>query len=105
MDELPRTNRSRRRSRSRSRRHSSYRSRSYSPLASTTVTENNQNQTSFMPYYQPQSQPSQPAPITSINNKSQPISYILPQAKQQFIEEYNQPTVRIFSFFDRKIFI
>jgi hypothetical protein len=104
MDEYPRTSRSHRHSR----RHSSHRSRSYSPRESTTTTENNHKQTQFVPisvpYYQPQTQPSQSAPIIS-TNKSQPISYIIPHVKQQFIEENNhQPSVRIFFSIKKKIF-
>jgi hypothetical protein len=94
MDEVPRSTRSHRRSRSR------HRSRSQSPFLSTTPTDNNNNnnnnqkQTQFIPipvpYYQPQVQPSQPGPVTSTNTNSQPISYIIPQAKQQFVDDNNQ---------------
>jgi len=97
MDDLPRMSRSRRRSRSR--RYSSHRSRSYSSDESPINTDTKHKQTQFIPitvpYYQPQSQS---APIMSTNNNSQPISYMVPQAKQQFIEENNQSTVRTFLF-------
>jgi len=96
------------RSRRRSRRYSSHRSRSYSPHESTTITDTKQKQTQFIPisvpYYQPQAHQSQPASIMPTNNNSQPISYIVPQAKQQFIEENNQSTVRNFSFRLQKYF-
>jgi hypothetical protein len=106
MDELSYPNRSRRRSRSRSR----HRSRSRSPHESTIATEHNQRQTQYIPipvpYYQPQAHSSQPAPMTSSNTKSQPVSYLIPQAKQQFINENNQSTVKNLFFFssNRKIF-
>lgn len=102
MDELPRSSRSRRRSRSR------HRSRSQSPFASTIANDsnnnnNNQKQTQFIPipvpYYQPPIQPSQPGPVTSTNTNSQPMSYMIPQAKQQFVEDNNQLPVNISSFF------
>jgi hypothetical protein len=98
---MSRSHRSRRRSRSRQR------SRSPSPFASTIVTDSNTNhhqkQTQFIPipvpYYHPQIQPSQPGPVTSPNKNSQPVSYLIPQAKQQFIDDNNQLTVNIsFSF-------
>ncbi len=104
MDDLPRISRSRRRSR----RYSSHRSRSYSPHESPTITDTKQKQTQFIPisvpYYQPQAQQSQPASIMPTNNNSQPISYIVPQAKQQFIEENNQSTVRTFLFDCKNIY-
>lgn len=86
IDELTRSNHSRRHSRSRPR------SRSRSPLETTTMTESNPKQTQFVPipvpYYQP-------VPMTSNNTNSQPVSYLIPQNKQQFVGENNQTIVRI----------
>ena len=108
MDELSRTSRSRHRSRSRSCRHSSHRSRSYSPRDSTIADDNTKKQPQFIPipvpYYQPQpptaaqQRTTTHTPTASSNNNTQPISYIMPQAKPQYIEENIQPTVRIFLF-------
>jgi hypothetical protein len=101
MDDLSRTSRSRHRSRSRSRRHSDHRSSSHSPRESTTNADNNPKQTQFfpvpVPYYQPTPQPAQP-PLISSNNHNPPMSYLMPQVKQQFIEENIQPTVKICHF-------
>jgi hypothetical protein len=111
MEELPRMSRSRRRSRSR--RHSGHRSRSHSPRENTSggnnSQDNNTKQTQFIPipvpYYQPQAQP-QPAPqqqpqaptAQSNNPNNQPMSYVIPQPKQQYIEEFIQSSVRIVCF-------
>ncbi|CAF1466994.1 unnamed protein product [Rotaria sordida] len=115
MEELARMSGSRRHSRSC--RHSSHRSRSRSPRENTSTGNNTQDnnnnikQPQFIPipvpYYQPPTQPpAQPTVQTlntpsnnnnnnnNINNNNQPISYIIPQPKQQFIEEYIQPTAK-----------
>lgn len=101
MDE-PRTTRSRRRARSHSRRHSNRCSRSYSSRESSPMPDHNPKPTQFvpapMPYYQPKIQST---PMTSNNVNSQPISYMIPQVKQQFVEEKPQLNVRI-PFFNKK---
>ncbi|CAF2865463.1 unnamed protein product [Rotaria sp. Silwood2] len=113
MDELTRMSGSRRHSRSC--RHSSHRSRSRSPRENSSTgnntQDNNAKQPQFIPipvpYYQPPTQLPQPPPIQSTaqtlnttsnnnsnnnNNHNQPMSYIIQQPKQQFIEEIIQPT-------------
>ena len=102
MENQSRTSRTHRRSRSR--RHSSHRSRSRSPRDSSAGGNNNQDTTlkqpQFIPipvpYYQPT--PTQPS-TTQISNhstntttNSQPMSYVIQPPKQQFIEEFIQPT-------------
>lgn len=124
MEDLSRTSRSRRRSRSR--RHSSHRSRSRSPRDSSSGGNNNNNnqdntskQPQFIPipvpYYQPPpAQPqtvNQPSTAQTSNllpnstNNTQPVSYIIQPPKQQFIEEFIQPSVNIslslFSTFEK----
>jgi len=116
MDEVSRASHSRHRSRSRSCRHSSHRSRSYSPRDSPTSDDNNNNQkqTQFIPiavpYYQPQQATSSQlkpmqTPNVASNNNSSSISYIMPQAQQQYRDENIQSTVRIFLFLIKKLFI
>jgi hypothetical protein len=113
MDEVSRASHSRHRSRSRSCRHSSHRSRSYSPRDSPISDDNNNNQkqTQFIPiavpYYQPQQATSSQlkpmqTPNVASNNNSSSISYIMPQAQQQYRDENIQSTVRIFLFFNQK---
>ncbi|CAF1122715.1 unnamed protein product [Rotaria sp. Silwood1] len=102
MDELSRMGRSHRRSRSR--RQSSHRSRSNSPDESTVIDDNNnQKQTQFIPipvpYYHPQQVPSSQTtkmqiPIASTNNNQPAISYIVPQPKQQYVEDTIQPNTK-----------
>lgn len=80
MDEYPRSHRSHRRSRRRS--------RSYSSPSSITEV-NTSKQPQFIPvpvpYYQPQGQTQ-----TVSNTNSKPMSYVVPQQKQQFLDETNQ---------------
>ncbi|CAF1063247.1 unnamed protein product [Rotaria sordida] len=104
MDDLSRTNRSSRR-RPRIRRQSSHRSRSNSPDESTIIDDNNQKQTQFIPipipYYQPQQTASTSqttklqTPMISSNNNPSSISYIVPQSKQQYMEETVQPNTKV----------
>ncbi|CAF2803347.1 unnamed protein product [Rotaria sp. Silwood2] len=102
MDDVSRSSRSRRRSRSR--RQSGHRSRSNSPDESTVIEDNNPKQTQFIPipvpYYHPQQVPSSQttkmqAPVVSTNNNQQGISYIVPQTKQQYIEDTIQPNTKV----------
>jgi hypothetical protein len=97
---MPRTNRSRHRSHSC--RRSSRHSRSYSPHESTITTENNNHSRPnqvipiHVPYYQPQSTSTLSQAITTQtqipptnNHNFQPVSYIMPQPKQQYVEDHN----------------
>ncbi|CAF1112212.1 unnamed protein product [Adineta ricciae] len=104
FDECPHVSRSRHRSHSRSRHHSRNRSRSYSPQESTAPVDSTPKATQFVPipvpYYQPQSQvppPAKPSTQTSAmasSNTSQPMSYVLPQNNQQFIEGSSQTIMK-----------
>jgi len=120
MEEMSRTSRSGRRSRSC--RHSSHRSRSHSPRENSSYGnnshDNNTKQPQFIPipipYYQPPTQSqqlsSQPTTQTSNmisnNNTTQPMSYVIQPSKQQFIEELIQPTVKniifLFNLIEKK---
>lgn len=90
MDAYSRSSRPRQPPYSRSR----HRSRSSSPAESTNDT-NVPQQTQFIPipvpYYQPQAQSQ---PTSNINGK--PISYVIPQAKQQYLDESNPSAVERF---------
>lgn len=100
MDEIPRMSRSRHRSHSC--RRSSRHSRSYSPRDSTMTTDNNNSSKTAqfipipVPYYHPQSATAlsqgtttQTQMTSSSNNHPRPVSYIIPQTKQQYVEDPN----------------